>query len=98
LEKFKCDCCGLCCRHVDRNIFNNNLDRGDGVCKFLDTSKNLCTIYDNRPDFCNVEKGYKKYFAELYSEEEYLQLNYLACEKLKEEFSNESSNFIGKRL
>lgn len=84
LEKFKCDCCGLCCRHVDRNIFNNNLDRGDGVCKFLDTSKNLCTIYENRPDFCNVEKGYKKYFAELYSEEEYLQLNYLACEKLKE--------------
>lgn len=84
MEKFKCDCCGLCCRHVDRNIFNNNLDRGDGVCKFLDTSKNLCTIYENRPDFCNVEKGYKKYFAELYSEEEYLQLNYLACEKLKE--------------
>lgn len=87
MEKFKCDCCGLCCRHVDRNIFNNNLDRGDGVCKFLDTSNNLCTIYENRPDFCNVEKGYKKYFAELYSEEEYLQLNYLACEKLKEEFS-----------
>ena len=87
MEKFKCDCCGLCCRHVDRNIFDNNLDRGDGVCKFLDTSKNLCTIYENRPDFCNVEKGYKKYFAELYSEEEYLQLNYLACEKLKEEFS-----------
>lgn len=83
MEKFKCDCCGLCCRHVDRNIFNNNLDRGDGVCKFLNTSTNLCTIYDNRPDFCNVEKGYKKYFAEL-SEEEYLRLNYLACEKLKE--------------
>ena len=86
MEKFKCDCCGLCCRHVDKNIFNNNLDRGDGVCKFLNESTNLCTIYYNRPDFCNVEKGCKKYFAELYSEEEYLQLNYAACKKLKEEF------------
>ena len=89
MEKFNCDCCGLCCRNIRRSEFSKNLDRGDGVCKFLDTSKNLCTIYDSRPDFCNVEKGYKKYFAETYSEEEYLRLNYLACENLKGE---------GKRL
>jgi hypothetical protein len=86
MEKFKCDCCGLCCRNIGGNPFAENLDAGDGICKFLDREKNLCTIYDNRPDFCNVEKGYKKYFAELYNEEEYLQLNYEYCAKLKEEF------------
>lgn len=86
MEKFKCDCCGLCCRHISGNIFAEKLDAGDGVCKFLNRENNLCTIYENRPDFCNVEKGYKKYFAELYSEEKYLQLNYEYCAKLKEEF------------
>lgn len=88
MEKFKCDCCGLCCRHVGKNPLAKNLDAGDGVCKFLNRENNLCTIYDNRPDFCNVEKGYSKYFAEFYSEEEYLRLNYAACKKLKEEFLN----------
>jgi hypothetical protein len=88
MEKFNCDCCGLCCRQVGKNPLGKNLDAGDGVCKFLDRNKNLCTIYDNRPDFCNVEKGYKKYFAEMYTEEEYLRLNYESCAKLKEEFLN----------
>ncbi len=86
MEKFKCDRCGLCCRHIKGNPFSKGFDAGDGVCKFLNRKTNLCTIYDNRPDFCNVEKGYKKYFAELYSEEDYLRLNYEFCAKLKEEF------------
>ena len=85
MEKFNCDCCSLCCRHIGGNPLAKNMDRGDGVCKFLNTSTNLCTIYYSRPDFCNVEKGYKKYFAE-FSEEEYLRLNYEVCNKLKEEF------------
>lgn len=83
MEKFKCDCCGLCCRNIKRSELSKELDRGDGVCRFL-SAENLCSIYESRPDFCNVEKGYKKYFGE-YSEEEYLRLNYLACERLKAE-------------
>ncbi len=89
MQKFKCDCCGLCCRHIDRSPLSKDLDSGDGVCKFLDTEKNLCKIYKNRPDFCNVEVGYKKYFSKLYTEEEYLNLNYESCRKLKLEHQKE---------
>ena len=89
MEKFKCDRCGLCCRHIDRSPLLKNLDSGDGICKNLDREKNLCKIYYERPDFCNVEVGYKKYIAEIYSWEEFLQLNYVACEQLKREFLKE---------
>ena len=88
MEKFKCDCCGLCCRHIDRSPLLKNFDRGDGVCKFL-SEKNLCKIYKNRPDFCNVEVGYKKYFSEKWSWEEFLKKNYESCEELKREFLKE---------
>ena len=43
-------------------------------------------IYENRPIFCNVELGYEKIFSKLYSEDEFLKLNYEACNKLKAEF------------
>ena len=79
--KFNCDCCGLCCRNINSQLLKN-FDRGDGVCKNLDEN-NLCKIYDNRPDVCNVEVGYKKFFANLYSEEEFFQMNYKICEELK---------------
>ena len=85
MQKFQCDCCGLCCRKINRSNLLKDFDRSDGVCKFLDESTNLCKIYYTRPDYCNVEKGYQKYFAETYSEEEYLRLNYDACAKLKAE-------------
>jgi len=29
------------------------LDRGDGACKHL-TEDNLCSIYEDRPDFCRL--------------------------------------------
>ena len=82
---FKCDGCGLCCRHIDRVPPLKYLDAGNGVCKFLDEATNRCRIYSNRPDLCNVAVGYEKYFSKLYTEEEYLQLNYDACAQLKRE-------------
>ncbi len=84
-EKFHCDCCGLCCRKINRSNLLKDFDRGDGVCKFLDESTNLCKIYASRPDCCNVEQGYQKYFAQSFSYEEYLRLNYDACARLKAE-------------
>ena len=84
--EFKCDCCGLCCRHINRSSLLKNFDTGNGVCKFLNTETNLCKIYAERPDICSVEKAYKKYFSK-YTEEEYLKLNYDACDNLKREFN-----------
>jgi len=32
---FKCDKCGLCCSNIGNSKIYKDLDRGDGVCKYL---------------------------------------------------------------
>ncbi len=36
---FYCDQCGECCRHVQKAEPYRDLDRGDGVCKYLQDNK-----------------------------------------------------------
>ncbi|MCQ2372978.1 MAG: YkgJ family cysteine cluster protein [Phascolarctobacterium sp.] len=80
---FKCDCCGLCCRHVNLNSMYTSFDRGDGVCKFLDLESNLCTIYKERPLLCNVDAMYEFMYQDEMTREEFYELNYEVCRKLK---------------
>ena len=77
---FKCNKCGICCRNLDKSDLYKQLDRGDGVCKYL--NKNLCSIYQERPLICRIDESYEAYFSEVYSKEEYYKLNYEACQKL----------------
>ncbi len=81
---FECDKCGLCCRHIKdiKELENFMLD--DESCINLDKTSNLCKIYDRRPDICRVDEMFKKVFYKFMSKEEYLNLNILSCEKLKE--------------
>lgn len=81
--KFQCDKCGACCRLL--NLFGpaySSLDRGDGVCKYLDLDTNLCKIYETRPIICNVEQGYKEFFSSI-PYEEYINKTMDGCKKLK---------------
>ena len=78
---FKCNKCGICCRNLDKSDLYKHLDRGDGVCKYL--NKNLCSIYQERPLICRIDESYEAYFSEVYSKEEYYKLNYEACQKLQ---------------
>lgn len=78
---FRCDCCGECCRNLDKSKIYKELDRGDGICKYLDG--NICSIYSERPLLCRVDECYELYFKEQYSKEEYYELNYNICKKLK---------------
>ena len=87
---FHCDGCGLCCRNIKHIEPLKEYDKGNGICKFLDEATNRCLIYAMRPDICNVEVGYEKYFADVYTEEEYLRLNYEACKLMKRKFGNEA--------
>ena len=81
---FECQKCGNCCRHLNGLELYKDLDRGDGVCKYLEG--NNCSIYDDRPVLCRVDECYEKYFADLYTRDEYYRLNYEACKAmLKEE-------------
>lgn len=85
-NSFFCDGCGKCCKLFGLGIFpeeiNKKYNRGDGVCKYLDDN-NLCTIYDHRPDFCNVRKSYKLVKDKL-TPEEYIELQNEFCRRLKE--------------
>lgn len=80
---FHCDKCGLCC-HLLRYVPQlAAFDRGDGVCRFL--KGNLCSIYDHRPDICNVERMYPA-FAYVMSRKEYDEAMAVACVRIKEMF------------
>ena len=80
---FECDCCGLCCMNLNGKLEYADLDRGDGICKFFCEETHLCTIYKKRPDKCNIDRAYVKYFKTMMSIQEYYELNYRACEYLK---------------
>ncbi len=71
--------------NLQKSDVYSDLDRGDGICKFFDMESKLCSIYIDRPDKCNVDKTYKIFFQKKMSLEEYYQLNYEACCKLKKE-------------
>ena len=82
---FKCNLCGVCCRNLHKNDLYSNLHNGDGICFYLNIEENLCTIYEKRPDLCNIDLSYDKYFKDIYSLDEYYRLNYMSCAKLKAE-------------
>jgi Fe-S-cluster containining protein len=78
---FHCDKCGLCCKAIGGNPLFAELDRGDGVCKYL--NENLCTIYDNRPLLCRVDDTYNLFFKDYMTLEEFYNENYNICRTLK---------------
>ena len=78
---FECDKCGCCCRNLSLSEMYADLDRGDGVCKYL--NGNLCSIYDERPLKCRVDESYQMLFKQQMTLEEFYQLNYESCEMLK---------------
>lgn len=78
---FKCEKCGMCCRNLKMSSLYSDLDRGDGVCKFLDG--NLCSIYSNRPLKCRVDESYEVFFKQTMSLEEYYLYNTKMCELLR---------------
>jgi len=80
---FKCDKCGICCRNIWKNDIFKELDRGDGVCKYLEG--NLCSVYEERPLFCRVDECYEIFFKDKMSKEKFYEINYNICKTLKKE-------------
>lgn len=62
---------------------------GNGVCIYL--KNNLCSIYENRPEICNVDLMYEKYFSVMYTKQEFYELNEKACEKIQKVKAENSS-------
>ena len=78
---FECDKCGECCRHLKGIPIYAELDRGDGICRYL--KGNLCSIYNDRPLFCRIDDCYEQFFKEKYTRDEFYRLNHEICNKLK---------------
>lgn len=79
---FVCDQCGICCKHIDQIPQLKQFDSGNGQCIHL-TDNNLCAIYSDRPDICNVDKMFELQFEGQISKEEYIKLNIEGCNELK---------------
>lgn len=84
---FECDKCGICCKHIDNIPQLKSFDMGNGRCKFL-LDNNLCEIYEHRPDICNVSKMYEIEYSKYFTEEEYFELNFEGCLKIKSMYQN----------
>lgn len=80
---FKCDKCGACCKNLDKSPVYDELNSGNGVCKYL--VGNLCSIYENRPLLCRVDESYEILFKDTMTRSEYYKLNYKFCDKLKKQ-------------
>ena len=79
---FPCTRCGACCRSLGKSPLFTQLDRGDGVCRHLNTSTNLCRIYEKRPKICRVANMFDA-FTEQVTWADYVALNLQACHELR---------------
>ena len=82
---FDCSMCGECCRHINLIPELAEFDDGTGVCIYL--QGNLCSIYENRPDICNVDVMYEKKFKTEYTKEEFYKINREACKEIMKQKS-----------
>jgi Fe-S-cluster containining protein len=80
-DSFPCTSCGECCRNIGHIPELKDFDLGDGVCKFL--KDGLCSIYETRPDICQVDKMFDKKYHKFYTKEEFYNLNISVCGELQ---------------
>ena len=81
--KFPCDNCVLCCKHIELIKELEKFDSGNGSCKYL-TEDNICSIYDQRPDACDVKKMYESIYKKKINEKEYIELTRGECKQIKQ--------------
>ena len=92
MVKFNCDKCSSCCHHIAALLDNvDNLKEPfktevkdfpyiavNGKCEKL-TNKGFCKVYTKRPDLCNVDLLYEKYFKDTMTRKEYYINNKKYC-------------------
>jgi Fe-S-cluster containining protein len=74
--------CGACCKSIRLSTQTVWLDRGDGVCRYFDNQQNTCSIYENRPEICNVKTMYDKHYKNNFSWSEFVAINQKSCDAL----------------
>ena len=77
---FPCFRCGQCCRMLKTVPSLASYDRGDGACRHL--NGNLCAIYPDRPEVCDVARMYRSHFSDRMTEAEFIEANLAVCRQL----------------
>lgn len=83
---FPCTTCGLCCQNISLVKKLKDFDLGNGTCKYYDVINFKCTIYEERPDICNVEKMFALKYHKFFSRNEFYILNANICNELQEKY------------
>ena len=86
---FPCKRCGNCCRMIGHISWAKHMALPDGVCRYLDQQTNLCSIYENRPVFCNVDAYYQLYMKGKMDKDEFYALNEKECNTIREKYIKE---------
>ncbi len=91
---FGCTKCGACCLKA-REILKGQLFPysflEDGRCEKYDETMG-CTIYQNRPDACNIERGYDVYNTLMpMSKDTYYDISAINCNRWMKELKIDSS-------
>ncbi len=67
--KFQCSSCSECCRRIGKLTKEQRVKldfpyepKADGSCEKL-TDDGKCSVYDNRPSICSVERTFEKFHA-----------------------------------
>jgi Fe-S-cluster containining protein len=81
---FPCTGCGLCCQNISEIEELKEFDLGNGVCRYYNQLTKECSIYQDRPLVCRVDKMYSKNYSKEYSKEEFYQLNAKICNYLQD--------------
>lgn len=90
MKEFPCTKCGACCKLVPDHIldFFKLPKAKHGGCGHL-KDDNSCSIYNDRPDICNVQTMWKKVHSKSITWDQYIEISLKACEKLQEKLEKE---------
>jgi Fe-S-cluster containining protein len=85
---FECSRCGACCSNLKEfHGIYDDLDNGNGCCKYFDSTTKLCTIYDTRPQKCNIDESFRR-FSSFVSYSIYIESTKIGCQYLKSKINN----------
>ena len=81
---YNCETCGAqCCKNWNPARYDRTIVDERGVCKYLNTTTNLCTIYNERPNFCRVYTWYYEQYKDQKSLQDFLSSQRLGCDILQ---------------
>lgn len=96
VTKFNCSKCGKCCYQLKNVIENKHKISSRIIRQMIDAfpysfdkygkceklTNNQCSVYNTRPDLCNVVTTWKRAFADKMSLDDYFQINKQMCKQL----------------